>query len=73
MQDIVGRVFASQAVCLHVIRCCMHALALAHVPLVGEKIGDTVSYMSSNRISCLISNNTVKDLFLLTCQSLSSL
>ena len=52
MQDIVGWVFARCA-CLHVNRCCM-CWQYLHVPLIGEKVGGTGSYTSSNIISCLM-------------------
>ena len=52
MQDIVGWAFARCA-CLHVIRHCMCWQCL-HDPLIGEKVGGTGSYMSSNIIGCLI-------------------
>ena len=49
------------AVCLHVIRHCMH------VSVIGEKVGDTGSNMSSNRISCL--SIALYNTCLLTCRS----
>ena len=46
----------SRSVCLHVIRHCMRWHWL-HVPLTGEKVGDTGSQLS---------NSTVQGLFLLS-------